>query len=116
MSKVTPDDPKTPFHDARNEEGEFAVDPKAVRDAKRKAAAEQKKRDNEEISWFLYHKSTEVTGPLHDEVRKNFRVLVNKLHKLLPPGADRTVAIRALQNAMWASNSAIANHDWESAE
>jgi hypothetical protein len=59
-------------------------------------------------NWFSLHPATEVTGPLHDEIRGGFRDLAHHLDDLIPHGPDLTLAIRKLQEAMWAANSAIA--------
>lgn len=58
--------------------------------------------------WFGYHPANDTTGPLHDKTRANFLALAQELRYRLPAGADRTLAIRKLQEAMWAANSAIA--------
>lgn len=59
-------------------------------------------------NWFEYHPATAVTGPLHDSVRADFRKLASDLYDQLPEGPDKTLALRKLQEAMWATNAAIA--------
>jgi hypothetical protein len=60
-------------------------------------------------NWFLFHPatSTEVVRS-HEEVRASFRETHAVLERLLPDGPDKTVAVRALQAAMWAASSCIA--------
>jgi hypothetical protein len=57
---------------------------------------------------FAFHPATEVTGPLHDEVRTQARNLASKWNKALPAGRHKSMAISFLQQAMWAANAAIA--------
>lgn len=59
-------------------------------------------------NWFEFHPATETTGPLHDSVRAEFRKLALDLYDTLPEGPDRSVALRKLQEAMWAANACIA--------
>lgn len=59
-------------------------------------------------NWFVYHPATDVTGPIHDSIRLEFRQLALNLYDMLPEGPDRTIALRKVQEAMWAANAAIA--------
>lgn len=65
--------------------------------------------DGQIKDWFHFHQGTSATNPLHDAVREAFQQLAEQLLQLLPPGADRTFALRKAQEAMWASNSCVAN-------
>lgn len=65
-------------------------------------------RDKVMINWFVFHPATPDTGPVHDYIREEFLGLAQNLMRILPDNPDRTVAIRALQSAMWAANSAVA--------
>lgn len=69
---------------------------------------QDKARQAEQLNWFDFHPATETTGPEHDAVRAKFKSLARFLQKTLPAGPDQTVAIRKLQEAMWASNACIA--------
>lgn len=62
-------------------------------------------------SIFSYHppKSDEVADA-HDQVREGVRLLAREWNSLLPPSAEKTLAIRHLQEAMMFANSAIAQH------
>ncbi len=64
------------------------------------------------VNWFVWHPATEHTGPLHDTIRASFRALALTELATLPPGADRTLALRKLQEAMWAANACVANAVW----
>ena len=69
-------------------------------------------------NWFAFHPATRTTGPLHDDVREQFRNLAHWLARKLPSGPDRTLTIRKLQEAMWSANATIAcdpeRHDYTS--
>jgi hypothetical protein len=58
--------------------------------------------------WFAYHPATPLTGPVHDAVRTEFGDLAEWLYGELPPSASRTLALRKLQEAMWAANASVA--------
>jgi len=57
---------------------------------------------------FGYHPATEITGPKHDVIRMAFQSMAEAVVSLTEPGPNQTVAIRKLQEAMWAANAAIA--------
>ena len=71
--------------------------------------------DDDIRNWFHFHPATAVTGPKHDRVRSTFRATADHLLRELPAGPDRTLALRKLQEAMWAANSAIACNQTEDA-
>lgn len=57
---------------------------------------------------FGYHKATEKTGPIHQEIRSEFMGFAAYLNSTLPDGRAKSVAFTELENAaMWA-NKAIA--------
>lgn len=64
-------------------------------------------------NWFVYHPATPTTGPMHDDVRSVFQNAADALFGILPPGPDRTVAFRKLQDAMMAANACVANNQAE---
>lgn len=57
---------------------------------------------------FKFHPATEVTGPQHDAVRADFLRLALKLHKALPDGRQKSLALTALEEGMHWANAAIA--------
>lgn len=58
---------------------------------------------------FGFHKGTEVTIPLHQEVRALYLELANRLSTILPEGRAKAMAMTELEaSAMWA-NKAVAN-------
>jgi hypothetical protein len=61
------------------------------------------------LNWFRFHPATPVTGPIHEIIRDEYRDLAQFLLTNLPDGADKTVALRALQAAMMAANACVAN-------
>lgn len=65
--------------------------------------------DEQLDNWFGYHppKTPEV-GAAHDRVRAECRQLAATFQELLPECPDKTVALRAVREAMWAGNAAIA--------
>jgi hypothetical protein len=73
------------------------------------SAVQRGPQDEQVLGWFDFHPATMTTGPLHAGIRAAFKLLAHDLLTNLPPGADRTLALRKLQEAMWAANSCIAN-------
>lgn len=59
---------------------------------------------------FSFHPGTEVTNPLHAAVRETCRATAHDLLGLCPASAERTTAIRKLQEAMFFANASIACH------
>jgi len=62
----------------------------------------------EVLNRFTFHPATPVTGPLHDEVRAEFRAMLTKLDGLVPNGRHNSLMLTALQEAMMWANAAIA--------
>jgi hypothetical protein len=55
---------------------------------------------------YGWHKGTDVTAPMHQQVRESFKVIHETLEDLLPPGRARSLALTELENAaMWANKS-----------
>lgn len=60
------------------------------------------------ISDFGYHKATEVTGPIHQQLRAKYTELALWIQANTPYSRDQSLALTALkESAMWA-NSAVA--------
>lgn len=59
---------------------------------------------------FEYHPATEKTAPMHEQVRKQFLSLAQRMNKLLPESREKSLAITNLQDAMMFANAAIAIH------
>lgn len=57
---------------------------------------------------FAFHPATEVTGPLHDEIRTQFGKLAGYVLDYVPAGRHQSLALTALQEAMMWSNAAVA--------
>ena len=59
--------------------------------------------------WFAHHPPS---GPeiieAHEMIRNEFRTLAGVLNGLLPECPDKTVALRALREAMYAANACVA--------
>jgi hypothetical protein len=55
---------------------------------------------------YGWHKGTEETMPLHQQVREGFKILHEALEDILPQGRARSLALTELENsAMWANKS-----------
>ncbi len=59
---------------------------------------------------FAFHPAGPVTGQVHDAVRTACREAAHDLAALMPPSAEATLALRALQQAMMWANAAVAIH------
>lgn len=60
-------------------------------------------------SWFAYHPPVgEGIASAHEHVRELFGDLAAELNDLLPEGPDKTVALRAVREAMYHANACIA--------
>jgi hypothetical protein len=57
---------------------------------------------------FAFHPATAVTGPLHDEVRGLLRAAAGEVVRLTPPSREQSLAVTALEEAMFWANAAIA--------
>lgn len=57
---------------------------------------------------FKFHPATEVTGPMHDQVRALCMVLAGELINIVPPGRDLSLALTALEETMHWANAGIA--------
>lgn len=57
---------------------------------------------------FGYHKATEETAPMHDEVRTHFKELAHWLVSNTPAGREQSLMLTALQEAQMWANAAIA--------
>lgn len=57
---------------------------------------------------FQFHPATEQTGPQHDRVRFVCAEAAEALVRLVPPGREASLAITALEEAMFWANAAIA--------
>lgn len=60
------------------------------------------------INDFGYHKATEQTGPMHDDVRAHCSELAHWLINNVPPGREQSLALTALQEAQMWANAAVA--------
>ena len=63
-----------------------------------------------ESTLFQYHKPTEETIPKYEAINAAAKALALAIDATCPPGADRTAAIRLVQQARMTANSAIANN------
>lgn len=66
--------------------------------------------DEDILRIFTYHPATEVTGPLHDQIRNLLHDTAAQLVQLVPDCPERVLAVRALQQAMMFANAGIAIH------
>lgn len=57
---------------------------------------------------FTYHKPDEEQIPLYAAVREKAREMAQVIHDSCPPSADRTTAMRQLQDTVMTANRAIA--------
>ena len=56
----------------------------------------------------MFHKGTEVTGPLHAQVRAKFHMIMEQLNDILPDGRAKSICMTQLEDSeMWA-NKAVA--------
>jgi hypothetical protein len=70
----------------------------------------QKFTTSEELDRWFGHTppSTPEIGQAHEHIRSNFRDLAGFLSELLPECPDKTVALRALREAMYHANACVA--------
>jgi len=59
---------------------------------------------------FGFHPATETTGPLHEEARAKCLELAKWINQNVPDSREKSIALTKVQEAMWASNAAIAIH------
>ena len=59
---------------------------------------------------FDFHPATDVTGPLHAEVRDRCYALALSLVDLLPEGREQALVLTKIEEAMMWANAAIARH------
>jgi len=64
---------------------------------------------------FAFHPATEVTGPVHDQVRELLKDTALKLEKLTPECPEQTQALNQIRVAMFWANAAVACHSNEKA-
>lgn len=65
--------------------------------------------DDALMGWFSYHPpATPDIAKAHERVRALFGSLALELNDLLPEGPDKTVALRAIHEAMYHANACIA--------
>jgi type I restriction-modification system DNA methylase subunit len=57
---------------------------------------------------FNFHPATEVTGPQHDEVRRQHRELAEFIITNVPYSREQSLALTALQESMMWCNAAVA--------
>ena len=55
-----------------------------------------------------FHAATDITHPLHEEVRKHFRELAHWVVDNTPPSREQSLALTAIQEACMWSNAAVA--------
>lgn len=60
------------------------------------------------LAHFVYHPATPETAAKHAALRDLFVDLIPKVWDLLPDGPDKTVVIRAMEEALQKGNAAIA--------
>lgn len=63
---------------------------------------------DEILNRFRFHPATEVTGPMHDDVRTLFEGVAAVVLDRVPTGRHQSLALTALQEAMMWCNAAIA--------
>jgi hypothetical protein len=55
-----------------------------------------------------FHPATDESRPLHEETRQHFIWLMSWVKAYVPVGREQSIAITKLQEALWATNAAIA--------
>lgn len=59
---------------------------------------------------FAFHPATDVTRPMHEQVRSEFLELAQALADRLPEGRELSLCITNLEEAMFWANAAIARN------
>lgn len=57
---------------------------------------------------FGFHPATAVTGPVHDKVRLCLQVTAAEVVRLTPAGREQSLAVTALEEAMFWANASVA--------
>lgn len=66
-------------------------------------------QDEQLHEWFGYHPAdTDDKQKAHQTVRLTYYALALEMNRLLPEGAEKTLALRALQDAAMKANAALA--------
>lgn len=60
------------------------------------------------LDQFAYHPATEETAPKHAAIRDAFSEMAEVLWELVPPGPEKTLVFRELQQAQMFANLAVA--------
>lgn len=66
---------------------------------------------NEVLEWadrMGYHKATEVTVPIHRELRQDYIHLAEMVIRKVPVGRERSLALTALQESLMWANAGVA--------
>jgi len=67
--------------------------------------------DDKEIhNRFAFHARTDITGPMHREIRIKSESLAQHYTKVLPDSREKSLALTALQEAQMWANAAVAIH------
>lgn len=65
--------------------------------------------DEKLANWFDHHPpSSPFIIAAHEQIRIGYKTLALEMNGLLPEGPDKTVALRAIYDAMMQANSVIA--------
>jgi hypothetical protein len=71
--------------------------------------AQRRHMTSEQIAdLFTFHPATQITGPVHDELRAGLLVTALWFQALIPEGPLKTEAIGMLRKAMYSANAAVA--------
>lgn len=57
---------------------------------------------------FEFHAATDITGPMHAEVRERHLALAQWVDEFVPDGRHKALALSAIEEAMHWANAAIA--------
>ena len=63
---------------------------------------------NEWANRMGYHKATDVTVPLHRELRQDFIHVAEMVIRKVPAGRERSLALTSLQQALMWANAGVA--------
>lgn len=59
---------------------------------------------------FKFHPATEVTGPMHENVRDVHRQVAEWVETNVPDSREKSLALTSLQQSMMWCNAAVAIH------